>query len=227
MPMIRIGSHRLPEVILIGPIASALRDQHDRQRDREQVDRKRPENIEQARQDEIDDSAEEAGDDAHQRRKHEADRGRRGADQQRIAAAVEQSGGDVAALAVGSQHVGSEAPGRLHRREAQAQPFGRGLHDLHGLAGDDDLAVEVGAERVGAGDLASHRPAPAGRRARSAGGRARPPWRRGHGAACVRRPPRDPAPAGPGAGRGRPRPADPRSEPPPVRGSTSPRIGRS
>ena len=117
------------------------------------IDREGPEHVEEARQHDIDDAAEEAGDKAEQRRQGQADHGRRAGDQQRVAAAIEQPGHDVAALVVGAEQIGAETPGRPDRRGAEAEALGRGLHHRLRLAVDHDLAVEVGAERIGAGDM--------------------------------------------------------------------------
>ena len=79
---------------------------------------------------------------------------RRGAaDQQGVAAAVEQPRGDVAALAVGAQEVIADVPGRPDRRHAEPEPAG-GL-DHHGdcLAVDDRRAVDLRGERVGVRDV--------------------------------------------------------------------------
>ena len=69
MPMMKIGSSRLPDSSVIGPMRQPARDQHGREADREQVDRERPDDVEQAREDTVDDAAEEAGDDADDRRR--------------------------------------------------------------------------------------------------------------------------------------------------------------
>ena len=182
MPMMKIGSHRLPELMVIGPIVDALRDQHDRERDRQQIDREGPQHVEQARQDQ------------YRRCRRRSRRrcrpappatrqisGRGAGDQQRVAAAIEQA------------RQRRRGPGCRRRgnsgRSSQVGPIGvkprpspsvDGLHDRHVLAVDLDLAVEVGAERIGAGDPARHRPAPAGRRATiSSEDEQGPPWRRG------------------------------------------------
>ena len=73
---------------------------------------------------------------ADERREHEADARRGAGDQQRVAAAIEQPGRDVAALAVGAEEIGAESPGRADRREAEAEALGRGLHHRHALAVD-------------------------------------------------------------------------------------------
>ena len=64
MPMMKIGSHRLPESMVIGPMVDALGDQHDRERDRQEIDRKGPEHVEDARQNDVDEAAEKAGGEA-------------------------------------------------------------------------------------------------------------------------------------------------------------------
>ena len=106
--MMKIGSHRLPDSMVMGPIIDALGDQHDRERNRQEIDRESPEHVEDARQDDIDDAAEKAGGEADDRREEQRDHGRGAGDQQRVAAAIEQARHDIAALIVGAEEIVAE-----------------------------------------------------------------------------------------------------------------------
>ena len=64
MPMMKIGSAQAAGLDRDRADVDALADQHDRQRDGQQIDRKGPEHVEQARQHHVDDAAEKAGDEA-------------------------------------------------------------------------------------------------------------------------------------------------------------------
>ena len=72
----------------------------------------------------IDDPAEEAREEREERRQEAADHRRGDADEQRVAAAVEQAGRDVAALVVGAQEVMVDVPGRPDRRHAEPEAAG-------------------------------------------------------------------------------------------------------
>ena len=84
---------------------------------------------------------------------HETDHGGGAGDQQRIAPAIEQPGHDVAALIVGAEEIGSDLPGRADRRMAKTKPSVDGSMTGTLLAVDHDLAVQVGAERIGVREL--------------------------------------------------------------------------
>ena len=76
------------------------------------------------------------------------------ADQERVAPAVEEARGDVAALVVGAEQVVRRVPGRPDRRHAEPEPARLLLH--HGrrvLPLHDRRAVEVRAERIGVRDV--------------------------------------------------------------------------
>ena len=72
----------------------------------------------------------------------------RDADQQRVAAAVQQAGRDVAALVVGAEEVVLRIPRRADRRHAEPEPSRFRLHHRHGLAVHDRRSVEIRAEGV-------------------------------------------------------------------------------
>ena len=146
--MMKIGSARLPASSLSGPDAEALRHQDRREADREQVDGERPDDVEEPREHAVDAPPEEAGREADGR--SEQARQQRGgdADEQRVAAAVEQARGHVAALVVGAEEVVLGIPGRPDRRHAEPKPLGLLLHHRNRLAVDDGRAVEVRAERI-------------------------------------------------------------------------------
>ena len=103
------------------PERDAARDQHGREADREQVDGERPDEVEEAREDAVDEAAEEAGDDADQHSEEARDQRGGRSDQERVAAAVEQAGGDVAALLVGAEEVVVDVPRRADRRDAEPE----------------------------------------------------------------------------------------------------------
>ena len=59
--MIRIGSISEPAPMWITPRSQAAGDQYDRERDRQQVDRERPDDVEEPRHDPVGRSAEVSG----------------------------------------------------------------------------------------------------------------------------------------------------------------------
>ena len=189
MPMMKIGSHRLPELIVIGPMIDALADQHDRERDREQIDRKGPQHVEDAREHHVDDAAEKAGD---ERRRWPPGtrqmRGRGAGDQQRIAPAIEQPRRHVAALAVGAEEIGADIPGRADRREAEAEALGRGLASpARACRRSMILPLRLERNGIGLGDIGGvERRRQAGER-RSPGARRSAPMRGPVGAELAQR----------------------------------------
>src|SRR6185503_16269370 len=98
----------------------AMGNEHDRKRDRQEIDRKRPEHIEDARQDGIRDAAKKAGDEADKGGDEERDDGGGSRDQERVASAIEQPDHDIAALIVGAEKIAAELPGRTNGRVAQS-----------------------------------------------------------------------------------------------------------
>ena len=125
MPMIAIGSTRLPAPSRNGPIANPCVDQHGREADRKQIDGERPDDVEHSREDRVDNAAEEAGDDARSRASRHVISAAKNADQQRVAPAVEQPRRHVASLVVGAEEVVVRIPGRPDRSRAEAEPSGR------------------------------------------------------------------------------------------------------
>ena len=79
---------------------------------------------------------------------HAADRGRREADQEADASAVEESCEDVTTLVVRAQEVVGEVPRRTDRRDAQSEALRIGLQDADGPAAESDASLEVGREGV-------------------------------------------------------------------------------
>ena len=73
MPMMKMGSHRLPELMVIGPMLDALAISTIESEIASRIDRKGPEHVEEAREHRIDDAAEEAGDEPDQRAEDQAD----------------------------------------------------------------------------------------------------------------------------------------------------------
>ena len=128
-----------------------LRDQHDRERDGEEIDREGPENVEEARYEHVDDAAEIAGGQAHERGEEQRHHGRHAGNEQRVEAAVEQAGHHVTALIVGAEEIVAELPGGADGRVAEAQTFCRLLHHRNVLAVDLDHGIERRAEGIGVG----------------------------------------------------------------------------
>ena len=151
--MIPIGIHRLDCRQRDDAEVEAVRERDDRDRDREQVDGERPQDVHQPREDAVGEAAEEAGDHRDDRREDAADQGRDGRDHERVPAAVEQARHHVAALGVRPEEVVVEVPRRADRRGADAERAAALLQDRHALAVHDRRAVDVRAERVGVRDV--------------------------------------------------------------------------
>ena len=131
MPMMKIGSHRLPDFDGDGAEIDALRDEHDRERDRQEIDREGPEHVEDARQDRVGDAAEKPATSPMAVARTECNDGGGAGDQQRIAPAIKQPRHHIAALIVGAEEIVAELPGGADRRVAEPQALGRLLHHRH------------------------------------------------------------------------------------------------
>ncbi len=151
MPMMKMGSQSEPDSMVIGPMSIPSAIKHDRQRNGEKIDRECPENVEDARQHRVDDAAEEAGGEAEGSADQQCHDGCGTGDEQRIEPAIEEARHDVPALVVGAQEVVAEFPGGADWRVAQAQAFGRLLHDRHVFAVDLDDGIKRRPEGVDAG----------------------------------------------------------------------------
>ena len=86
----QIGIQRLAAGDVDRPVVEAVDRERRAERDPEQDDRERPDQVEEARDDPVDDPAEVAGEQREDHRQNRADRGRGDADEERVAAAVEQ-----------------------------------------------------------------------------------------------------------------------------------------
>ena len=109
MPMMKIGSHSEPELDGDRADVDALGDQHDRERDGQQIDGKGPEHVEDARQHHVDDAAEEAGDQADERREDQVKTVAAPAISSELQPAIEQPRHHVAALVVGAEEIVAES----------------------------------------------------------------------------------------------------------------------
>ena len=111
------GIQRLPGSMSIRPSGEAVDGERGPERDPEQHDREGVEEVEEARDHEVDPAAEVAGQEREQDREEDADRRRADADDQRVAAAVEQAHRDVAPERVRAEHVAAAgaAPRRADR----------------------------------------------------------------------------------------------------------------
>ena len=94
-----------PSRCVTGPMSRPLRDQHGRERDREQVDGERPERRRGGARGPVEQPPKKPATSPISGREQQADQRGGDADQQRVAAAVEQPRRDVAALVVGAEEV--------------------------------------------------------------------------------------------------------------------------
>ena len=151
--MIRVGSQRLEALIANGPICQPLGEEHRRDRDRQEIDGKRPDHVQDSGKHAVDETAVEPGHQADDDGDEAADQRRADPDLERGAAAVEHAGGDVAALLVGAEEVVSlpgGADGRLPERERAAAL----LEHIHPFAVDHGARGETRGERIGVRDVA-------------------------------------------------------------------------
>ena len=98
-------------------------------------------------------AAEIAREDPDHRREETRDECGGGADQQRVASAVEETGSDVSPLIVGTEQIVARIPRRANRGGAQPQPRGRRRHDQYALSVHDRRPIEVRLKRVGVRDV--------------------------------------------------------------------------
>ena len=121
--------------------------QHRRQRDRQQIERERPDQVHQARDDRVGPPSEESRDEREDQR-HERGH-QRGADpdQERGASAVEHTCGDIAPLVVGPEQVVG-MPGRADRGLAEAELAAALLQHLPRLSVDRDSPRDVRLEWI-------------------------------------------------------------------------------
>ena len=129
----------------IGPSLESAERERRAERDAEQQHGKRPDDVKRARDDRVDPAAEVAGERAREDRQEDRQQRGAGADQQRVAPAVEQADRDVAAALVGAEEE-LAAPGRADRHAV-------GRHDIGRLAVDRDLLGEVVLVGVGPRDV--------------------------------------------------------------------------
>ena len=127
------------------------------ERDAEQHDRERVEEIEEARDHEVDPAAEVPGGERKDHREEDADRRRADSDEERVAAPVQEPHRDVAAEAVGAEHevaAGAEPrrPDR-DRRDELALDDAALRDDVHRLAVDLDRVEDVLVVRAGVRDV--------------------------------------------------------------------------
>ena len=132
--------------------AVRLRQQHRRERDREQVDGERPDQVHQPREPRVDEPSEETGHDSHERTEQARDDGRADADLERGAPAVENARGHVAPLVVGAEEVVA-VPGRPDRHLAELELAAARLQDWDLFAVDQRRSRQVRHERVGLRDV--------------------------------------------------------------------------